>query len=94
MVVLLYSCGPNTNEKAGNADTASATTQTSSLTSGNYFHLLKGSIGSYPVTLYLFAQQHQYSGYYYYDRQQKPIYLYGNDTAQDTQIRHRLQRTG
>ena len=49
--------------------------------SKNGFLLLKGTIGTYPVTFYLFSDRETYSGYYYYDAKELPIYFHGTDTA-------------
>ena len=54
--------------------------------SDNYFVLLKGKIDNYPITMYLFALNHIYSGYYYYESKQLPIYFEGGYSSKKGKI--------
>jgi len=46
----------------------------------SWYKCLSGAIDKYPVTLHLHKMGHAYSGYYYYDKTQQPIYFDGSDT--------------
>jgi hypothetical protein len=52
----------------------------------SWYKMLKGKIDKYPVTLHLHKADHGYVGYYYYDTQQKPIYIAGDDTTKKGKI--------
>lgn len=85
--VLLLSCqsgADKTNGKvSADSDTAS---QSQPAKKETYFELMKGNIGTYLITLYLYAQPHKYSGYYYYDSKEQPIYFIGDDTTNKGKI--------
>lgn len=46
----------------------------------SWYQTLKGKIDKYPVTLHLHKAAHKYVGYYY-NSQQKPVYIFGDDTT-------------
>jgi len=46
-----------------------------------WYKMLNGKIDKYSVTLHLHKAGHTYSGYYYYDSKQEPIYFMGEDTS-------------
>lgn len=81
---LVVGCHSNPGTSASGADGSVSGTiaqQNKTGAKSSYFILLKGTIGTYPVTVYLYAMQHNYSGYYYYDSKQLPIYFSGEDSA-------------
>lgn len=47
----------------------------------SWYKIFKGKIDKYPATLHIHKAGHNYSGYYYYDLHQKPIYFIGDDTT-------------
>jgi hypothetical protein len=47
----------------------------------NEYALLKGNIGSLPVTMHLYKNEHYYSGYYYQEKLQRPIEVLGIDST-------------
>ncbi len=47
----------------------------------SWYQQLKGTIGPYPVTLHLHKAGHTYTGYYYYQSQQNPVYFIGEDST-------------
>lgn len=53
----------------------------------SWYKLLKGSIDKYPLTMQLYKAGHKYQASYYYDAQQKLIYLSGDDTSTAGKIR-------
>jgi hypothetical protein len=55
---------------------------------GKYWYKsFNGTIDKYPFTLHLHKMDHGYSGYYYYAKAQRPIYLSGDDTSAAGKIR-------
>jgi hypothetical protein len=49
---------------------------------GKYWYKsFAGTIDKYPFTLHLHKEDHGYSGYYYYNKTQQPVYVSGNDTS-------------
>src|SRR5690349_5360793 len=51
----------------------------------NWYKCLTGSIDKYAITMHLHKMSHTYSGYYFYNSKEEPIYFFGNDTtANDT----------
>src|SRR5438552_13115165 len=46
----------------------------------SWYKCLSGKIDKYPVTLHLHKRSHQYTGYYYYNNIQEPVYFFGEDT--------------
>ena len=79
--VLLLSCQPGTKKAEEKASANSTITQPSVAKTDNYVVLLKGTIGNFPVTMYLTAENRIYTGYYYYDSKEQPIYVSGDDTT-------------
>lgn len=54
----------------------------------SWYKSFSGTISKYPVTLHLYKTGSNYSGYYYYNSVQQPIYLFGEDsTTGDGRIR-------
>jgi hypothetical protein len=49
--------------------------------------MLQGKIDKYPVTMHLHKAGPSYTGYYYYDNQQQPIYFSGDDTTEKGTVR-------
>lgn len=47
----------------------------------NWYRAFSGSIGKTMITLHLHKVEHEYYGYYYYDRVQQPINITGHDTT-------------
>lgn len=43
--------------------------------------VLKGNVGSLPITMHLHKEGHQITGYYYYESKQQPIQLWGTDSG-------------
>ncbi|MCG2613686.1 DUF3298 and DUF4163 domain-containing protein [Terrimonas sp. NA20] len=55
---------------------------------GKYWYKsFSGTIDKYPFTLHLHRMDHGYTGYYYYTKAQRPIYLSGDDTTTAGKIR-------
>lgn len=52
-----------------------------SATVSSWYRYLSGSIGKSMITMHLHKLDHEYYGYYYYDRTQQPIFFSGSDTA-------------
>jgi hypothetical protein len=55
-------------------------------TTNSWFRIFKGNIDKYPVTLHIHKAGNDYRGFYYYDSQQRPIDIFGNDTAYNGSI--------
>ncbi len=53
----------------------------------SWYKEIKGTIGKYPVTIHLHKYGPDYSGYYYYESKQIPIYFNGDDTTDASWIR-------
>ncbi|HEU4470012.1 MAG TPA: DUF3298 domain-containing protein [Flavisolibacter sp.] len=53
----------------------------------SWYKMIKGRIDKYPVTLHLHKKANSYSGYYYYDNQQRPLSFSGDDTSTRSKIR-------
>lgn len=54
----------------------------------NYWYkCFTGTIDKYPFTIHLHKAEHEYSGYYYYNKTQRPIYFLGDDTTVMGKIR-------
>lgn len=49
----------------------------------SWYKWLTGSIDKYPVTMHLHKMGHEYNGYYYYNKTQKPIFFSGSDTTRN-----------
>ena len=80
--VLLCSCKSNSNGNTeNNSSKDSSVAQTPATKKDNYFVMLKGTVGAYPITMFLYARKQDYSGYYYYDSKEQPIYFRGDDTT-------------
>lgn len=47
----------------------------------NWYKMLSGKIGAYPVVMHLHKSGHTYNGYYYYQSTQQPMALMGEDTS-------------
>lgn len=47
----------------------------------NWYKCFKGTIDKYPFTLHLHKMDRTYSGYYYYNNVQQPMYILGDDTS-------------
>ncbi len=47
----------------------------------SWYKCLKGTIDKYPITMHLHKMDHNFSGYYYYNSKQEPIYFIGEDTS-------------
>ncbi|CAN5752729.1 hypothetical protein BH10BAC2_BH10BAC2_07180 [soil metagenome] len=47
----------------------------------SWYKWLTGAIDKYPVSMHLHKTGHTYSGYYYYNKTQQPIYFTGTDTT-------------
>ena len=47
----------------------------------SWYKCISGKIDKHPVIMHLHKQQHQYSGYYYYQSTQQPVYFSGEDTS-------------
>ena len=43
--------------------------------------MLKGKIGTYPITMHLHKAGHEFKGYYYYDNHQLLMAFSGDDTS-------------
>lgn len=52
-----------------------------SINDESWYKMLQGNIGAYPITMHLHKLGHVYAGYYYYNREQQPIYFNGDDTT-------------
>src|SRR4051812_48098718 len=46
-----------------------------------WYKSLNGTIDKYPITMHLHKMDHNFSGYYYYNSKQEPIYFIGEDTS-------------
>lgn len=46
-----------------------------------WYKCFKGTIDKYPFTLHLHKMDRTYSGYYYYNNVQRPMYILGDDTS-------------
>ncbi len=86
--IVIISCqsGAKENHAKGDDTAHPETENVSEAFAGNSFSLLAGTVGKYPVTSYLFARQHKYSGYYYYNSKEKPIEFSGDDTTQANRL--------
>ncbi|MFL5811503.1 MAG: DUF3298 domain-containing protein [Flavisolibacter sp.] len=49
--------------------------------SAGWYKMFAGKINNQPLTMHIHKADHGYSGYYYYDQQQKPVYFTGDDTT-------------
>lgn len=86
-IILLYSCRDNRKPTTGKlSNVAIQSANKTPKEKDNYFVLLKGKINDYPITMYLFALNHIYSGYYYYESKQLPIYFEGEDSSMKSKI--------
>jgi hypothetical protein len=47
----------------------------------NWYKCLNGTIDKYAITMHLHKTDHNFSGYYYYNSKQEPIYFTGEDTT-------------
>ncbi|TDH26622.1 DUF3298 domain-containing protein [Segetibacter sp. 3557_3] len=47
----------------------------------SWYKMFTGKIDRYPVTMHLHKSGHTYNGYYYYDQQQRPINISGDDSS-------------
>src|SRR3954452_3685066 len=47
----------------------------------SWYKCLNGTINKYPITMHLHKMDHNFSGYYYYNSKQEPIYFIGADTT-------------
>jgi hypothetical protein len=56
----------------------------------SWYKMLAGKIDKYPVTIHLHNSGHRYTGYYYYNNAQQPIYFMGDDTT----IKGKIQLVG
>jgi Deacetylase PdaC/Protein of unknown function (DUF3298) len=81
-VAMSFCACKNESKPAAPAPTAPATQTTPDL-AGNYL-LLKGTIGDLPITMHLIESDldsndntSQYKGYYYYDKNEQPIAIFG-----------------
>src|SRR6476620_8136399 len=55
--------------------------------SASWYKQITGSIDKYPITMHLHKAGHNYYGYYYYESQQKPVYINGEDTSVKDKIK-------
>ena len=55
--------------------------------STSWYKCYIGNIDKYPVTLHLHKAGHDYTGYYYYNSRQQPIYFSGEDTTDAAHIK-------
>src|SRR5262245_42929800 len=56
--------------------------------SGSWYKCFTGTIGKYPITLHLNKLNDQFTGYYYYNSAQQPIYFTGRySSAREGKIR-------
>lgn len=56
----------------------------------SWFKTFTGQIDKYPFTLHLHKAGNSYSGFYYYQRMQQPIYVSGDDTSGGPGVIHLL----
>lgn len=52
-----------------------------------WYKSFSGTIDKYPVTLHIHKEDHSISGYYYYNKTQRPLSITGDDTAIAGKIR-------
>lgn len=84
LMVFLSACQSKKGSTVENAAEASITAKTenstkeSPLTENNFFKKLKGTLGAYPITVYLIKKEKDLMGSYYFDSIGKPINLTGN----------------
>jgi hypothetical protein len=57
------------------------------ISNGESYRLLKGTIDKYPVTMYLYGFKGQWTGNYAYDRVGQPLNLFGIDTLKDGTVK-------
>ena len=55
--------------------------------SSSWYKMLTGNIDKYAITMHLHKQGHSYSGYYYYNSRQSPVYVMGEDTSEKGKIK-------
>jgi len=53
----------------------------------SWYKMLTGKIDKYAITMHLHKQGHLYSGYYYYNSRQSPVYMMGEDTSENGKIK-------
>jgi hypothetical protein len=53
----------------------------------SWYKCLNGTIDKYAVTMYLHKTAHTYSGYYFYNSKEDPIYFIGDDTTISNKIK-------
>jgi hypothetical protein len=53
----------------------------------SWYKCLNGTIDKYPIIMYLHKMDHNFSGYYYYNSRQEPIYFIGEDTTETGKIK-------